>query len=460
MYSPLGLGKEYVVFHFLAVATAASPMLPKLSDFSNSVLSLWSALLTETKIILSINPWLTVAGTLIFCYAWLKLWKLLFAPLEIKRDLRETGYTSDGKQSLKDIANEFRKRRQFSDIPPVYPNGWFRVLASSELAREEVKYISVLGQQLAVFRGNDGVVYIVNAYCPHMGANVAIGGKVVGNCLQCPFHGWKFRGDDGKCVEIPYSKTVPLTAKMKTWPSIEMNRSVYLWYHAEGEHPSWFPDEIEEIKKRAWTHRGYTQHTVNAHIQEIPENAADVAHFVPIHAMPIVTGSHSRYNFSNWCYIAQHEFNAGWEPQENEEKHVGILQLDHALFICGYKVPFTEFHLIARQIGPGLVFMKFKSAFGDGVFLQSLTPKEPLLHIMRHEIYAAKTMPTFMAKFLLYAEAIQVERDIMIWNHKIFLTKPLLVKEDHSIKKHRRWFSQFYSENSPRLTMRKETLDW
>lgn len=242
-------------------------MLPKLSDFFNSVLSLWSALLTETKIILAINPWLTVAGTLIFCYAWLKLWKLLFAPLEIKRDLRETGYTSDGKQSLKDIVNEFRKRRQYSDIPPVYPNGWFRVLASSELAREEVKYISVLGQQLAVFRGNDGVVYIVNAYCPHMGANVAIGGKVVGNCLQCPFHGWKFRGDNGKCVEIPYSKTVPLTAKIKSWPSIEMNQSVYLWYHAEGEHPSWFPDEVEEIKKRAWTYRGYTQHTVNAHIQ-------------------------------------------------------------------------------------------------------------------------------------------------------------------------------------------------
>ncbi|XP_015766038.1 PREDICTED: cholesterol 7-desaturase-like [Acropora digitifera] len=465
MYSPLGLGKEYVVFHFLAVATAASPMLPKLSDFSNSVLSLWSALLTETKIILSINPWLTVAGTLIFCYAWLKLWKLLFAPLEIKRDLRETGYTSDGKQSLKDIANEFRKRRQFSDIPPVYPNGWFRVLASSELAREEVKYISVLGQELAVFRGNDGVVYIVNAYCPHMGANVAIGGKVVGNCLQCPFHGWKFRGDDGKCVEIPYSKTVPLTAKMKTWPSIEMNRSLLGKTMKSISWPSERLNKGARLDDRVQGEHivpgeGEGEHCHIWAIYEIPENAADVAHFVPIHAMPIVTGSHSRYNFSNWCYIAQHEFNAGWEPQENEEKHVGILQLDHALFICGYKVPFTEFHLIARQIGPGLVFMKFKSAFGDGVFLQSLTPKEPLLHIMRHEIYAAKTMPTFVAKFLLYAEAVQVERDIMIWNHKIFLTKPLLVKEDHSIKKHRRWFSQFYSENSPRLTMRKETLDW
>lgn len=66
--------------------------------------------------------------------------------------------------------------------------------------------------------------------------------------------------------------------------------------------------------------------------------------------MPIVIGSHSGYNVSNWCYIAQHKFNTGWEPQENEEKHVGILQLDHAFFICGYKVPFTEFHLIARQV--------------------------------------------------------------------------------------------------------------
>ena len=52
--------------------------------------------------------------------------------------------------------------------------------------------------------------------------------------------------------------------------------------------------------------------------------------------------------------------------------------------------------------------MKFKSFFGDGIFLHSLTPKEPLLQTMRHHIYAARTIPTFLAKFLLYVEAIQV----------------------------------------------------
>ena len=54
----------------------------------------------------------------------------------------------------------------------------------------------------------------------------------------------------------------------------------------------------------------------------------------------------------------------------------------------------------------------------------------------------------------------QIERDLMIWNHKTYKTKPLLVKEDSLIAKHRRWYSQFYSENSPRYSSRKEGLDW
>ena len=52
--------------------------------------------------------------------------------------------------------------------------------------------------------------------------------------------------------------------------------------------------------------------------------------------------------------------------------------------------------------------MKFKTSFGDGIFFHSLTPKEPLLQSMCHRLYAAKTIPTILAKFFLYAEAIQV----------------------------------------------------
>ncbi len=38
---------------------------------------------------------------------------------------------------------------------------------------------TVSGQQLAVFRSHSGQVYVLDAYCPHLGANLACGGRVV-----------------------------------------------------------------------------------------------------------------------------------------------------------------------------------------------------------------------------------------------------------------------------------------
>ena len=46
---------------------------------------------------------------------------------------------------------------------------------------------------------------MLDAYCPHLGANIGIGGRVIGDCLECPFHGWQFRGSDGKVTKIPYA---------------------------------------------------------------------------------------------------------------------------------------------------------------------------------------------------------------------------------------------------------------
>jgi len=54
----------------------------------------------------------------------------------------------------------------------------------------------------------------------------------------------------------------------------------------------------------------------------------------------------------------------------------------------------------------------------------------------------------------------QVERDIMVWNHKTYIDKPILVKEDRYIRRHRHWFNQFYSENSPRFSFQQENTDW
>lgn len=65
---------------------------------------------------------------------------------------------------LKDFRSESVKRRQtgvvytnsknrkVGKLPPVYPNGWFVLLESSQIKRGQVKHVSALGENFAVFR--------------------------------------------------------------------------------------------------------------------------------------------------------------------------------------------------------------------------------------------------------------------------------------------------------------------
>lgn len=76
--------------------------------------------------------------------------------------------------------------------------------------------MSALGKNFAIFRGNASMeAFIVDAYCPHLGANLAAGGgRVAGDCIQCPFHGWTFDGHTGRCLHVPYAVEVTLLCRL------------------------------------------------------------------------------------------------------------------------------------------------------------------------------------------------------------------------------------------------------
>jgi cholesterol 7-dehydrogenase len=61
---------------------------------------------------------------------------------------------------------------------------------------------------MVIFRSDDehNQVYVLDAFCVHMGANLAFGGRVMPgtNCIQCPFHLWEFNGETGRCSKVPY----------------------------------------------------------------------------------------------------------------------------------------------------------------------------------------------------------------------------------------------------------------
>ena len=105
--------------------------------------------------------------------------------------------------------------------PGVATHGWYWLARSAEIRRGRVKALHLLGRDLAVYRGEDGKVVALDAYCAHMGAHLAEG-KVEGNALRCFFHHWRYRAD-GRCDHIPCLGGAP-AERIFTIPEMNMNR--------------------------------------------------------------------------------------------------------------------------------------------------------------------------------------------------------------------------------------------
>lgn len=77
---------------------------------------------------------------------------------------------------------------------------WYPVCRSQQLGRKPLKR-RLLGQDLVLFRQQEGRAVALLDRCPHR--NVPLSeGWVQRGTLVCPYHGWRF-GERGECLEIP-----------------------------------------------------------------------------------------------------------------------------------------------------------------------------------------------------------------------------------------------------------------
>ncbi len=80
---------------------------------------------------------------------------------------------------------------------------WVPALLSRELPRPDCPplRLKLFGESLVAFRSSDGTPGLVDARCPHRGADLFFG-RNEENGLRCVYHGWKF-DVEGKCVDMP-----------------------------------------------------------------------------------------------------------------------------------------------------------------------------------------------------------------------------------------------------------------
>ncbi len=145
---------------------------------------------------------------------------------------------------------------------------------SQELAKKAVKSLRFLGRDLVVFRGEDGSATILDAYCPHLGAHLGVGGKVIGNTIQCPFHGWRY-DSKGECVSIPYCKKIPPRAHLQAWNVCEVNGHIFAYFDAKGGDPSFDIPQLFENGAH-WTNFVTRSWTINTTIEEASKSAMNI----------------------------------------------------------------------------------------------------------------------------------------------------------------------------------------
>lgn len=119
---------------------------------------------------------------------------------------------------------------------------WQPVALSDELeGKRPVRPVTLMGQELVLFRDEQGRLSLMDRDCPHRGADLSFGRLEAGG-LRCPFHGWVFDAD-GNCLETPAEpegSKLCTRIKQKTYPVIEKNGMIF-GYLGEGEPPA-FPN--------------------------------------------------------------------------------------------------------------------------------------------------------------------------------------------------------------------------
>ena len=316
-------------------------------------------------------------------------------------------------------------RREKEHVQLPIPNGWFAVEFSRELREGDVKPLHYCGEDLVLFRSRSGQARILDAFCPHLGAHLGYGGRVMGESLRCPFHAWQWDGTTGQCTHIPYCDRIPSLAKTRAWDVQEKNGFIWVWYHSEGLSPQWdFPAQpvFEGAEGSEWSEPRSFEKILEAHIQDTHENNNDPVHFLYVHSATSIPESKIEYTPGSTHYRIS---------STNEIEY-----------------PFGTFKMTFYRDswGLGLNCMSMEGIPGAGLLMfAATTPIDDKRVHSRWLLTASKNLVDIAGEEFMKNVTAGIEQDLLIWKHKVHRANPILCAGDRYIGEYRKWARQFYT---------------
>jgi 3-ketosteroid 9alpha-monooxygenase subunit A len=330
------------------------------------------------------------------------------------------------------IADEVRLI-EAQHAPTRFARGWHCLGLVRDFGDGKPHAVNAFGQKLVVFRGGDGAISVLDAYCRHMGGDLSHG-QVKGNEIACPFHDWRW-GGDGRCKQVPYARRAPRLARTATWTTLEQDGMLFVWNDPEGNPP---PAEvtiprIEGATSDQWTDWHWYTTVVNTNCREIIDNVVDMAHFFYIHgSLPT--------QFKNIFegHVATQYMNSAGRPDIGEPGENQMLGTTS----------------VASYYGPSFMIddltYHYTHADHHTVLINCHYPIDANSFVLQYGIIVKKSesLPDELAMqtAIGLGDFVKMgfEQDVAIWKNKTRIDNPLLVEEDGPVYQLRRWYEQFY----------------
>ena len=224
-----------------------------------------------------------------------------------RRELISCELNSTVKASLSSLAphSDVRRWRRWADkrpqhlreipedIPDDVPykglrNYWYPVMAAKELRENQLKPYRLLGEDLVLFRDEDGTPKALSDVCPHRLARLSLGwvNLHTPGTVSCPYHGWTFDGS-GQCVAaLAEGPDSPLPRKVKTraYPIVERHHVIWIYMGGEANVPDLDDNlpHVAEAMSGSWPWFIHWDWDVN-YLNSL-DNACDAAHACFAHA--------------------------------------------------------------------------------------------------------------------------------------------------------------------------------
>lgn len=190
-------------------------------------------------------------------------------------------------------------------------NLWY-VAEWSDAVKDEPVRTKILGQQMVLFRDENGKVSCLTDTCLHRGGSLSKG-RVIDGKVACPYHGWQYNSE-GECVHIPsegHECKIPSRARVDSYDVEERYGMIWVFMGDLPEEERYPIPDFPEYDDPDWRMVS-SEWTWQADAARVVENGIDIAHASFVHPM---FGYGSTAGRNKIISLDKHE---GWATSTNE----------------------------------------------------------------------------------------------------------------------------------------------